>query len=214
MPIPVISYIFSEGIGRIPYLWTTLKLLPCLAVIYVLKIYSGGARNTSERVMHSKIVMITVPALSTSIIASTDTSQGGTSGIGAAVAKGLAQRGAQIILLTHHHPSDPFLVDYIEDLRTTTNNELIYAEQVDLASLHSIRQFATKWVDNAPPRRLDIIILCADTFKPRFGIEIITQDGLDGTWGINYLANFHLLSILSPALRAGVSETACCVCEA
>ena len=73
---------------------------------------------------------------------------------------------------------------------------------MDLASLHSIRLFATKWVDNAPPRRLDMIILCADTMTPRYGIKALTQDKLDTTWGINYLANFHLLSILSPALRA------------
>jgi len=30
----------------------------------------------------------------------------------------------------------------------------------------------------------------------------MTQDSLDSTWGVNYIANFHLLSILSPALRA------------
>lgn len=79
---------------------------------------------------------------------------------------------------------------------------MIYAEQVDLASLQSIRVFATKWVDNAPPRRLDMVILCADTLTPRFGIAPKTQDQLDPVWGINYLANFHLLSILSPAIRA------------
>lgn len=128
--------------------------------------------------------------------------QGGTSGIGAAVTHALAQRGAQIILLTHHAPSDAFLVDYIDDLRSSTNNELIYAEQVDLASLHSIRQFATKWIDNAPPRRLDMIILCANTLTPRWGTAQVTQEGLEANWGINYLANFHLLSILSPAIRA------------
>lgn len=93
-------------------------------------------------------------------------------------------------------------MDYIEDLRSLTDNELIYAEQVDLSSLQSIRLFATKWVDNAPPRRLDMVILCADTLVPKFGITAKTQDGLDPIWGINYLANFHLLSILSPALRA------------
>ena len=114
----------------------------------------------------------------------------------------LASRGAQIILLTHHAPSDPFLVEYIEDLRTVTKNNLIYAEQVDLSSLHSIRQFATKWVDNAPPRRLDLIMLCADTITPRYGRTIKTQDNIEPNWGINYLANFHLLSILSPAIRA------------
>ena len=93
-------------------------------------------------------------------------------------------------------------MDYIDDLRASTNNDLIYAEQVDLSSLQSIRVFATKWVDNAPPRRLDMIILCADTLIPRFGITSKTQDALDPVWGINYLANFHLLSILSPAIRA------------
>ena len=116
--------------------------------------------------------------------------------------RGLASRGAQIILLVRQPLVDPFLVDYIEDLRTQTGNELITAEHVDLESLHSIRQFATKWVDNAPPRRLDAIILCANTMTPPGGKATQTEDGLEATWGVNYVANFHLLSILSPAIRA------------
>lgn len=47
-----------------------------------------------------------------------------------------------------------------------------------------------------------MVILCADTLTPRFGITVKTQDHVEPNWGINYLANFHLLSILSPALRA------------
>jgi NAD(P)-dependent dehydrogenase (short-subunit alcohol dehydrogenase family) len=128
--------------------------------------------------------------------------QGGTSGIGAVVAKDLALRGAQIILLTHAPLTDPFLADYIIDLRTVTNNELITAEHVDLSSLHSIRLFATKWIDNAPPRRLDMIVLCANTQTPPGGVLTMTEDGMESSWGINYMANFHLLSILSPAIRA------------
>jgi NAD(P)-dependent dehydrogenase (short-subunit alcohol dehydrogenase family) len=128
--------------------------------------------------------------------------QGGTSGIGAAVVRDLASRGAQIILLTRHAANDAFLVDYIDDIRSSTNNELVYAEQVDLSSLHSIRLFATKWVDNAPPRRLDMLVLCAAVMTPKWGTRQLTADGLEEEWGINYLANFHLLSILSPAIRA------------
>ena len=109
------------------------------AVLYLVKIYSGGAANKAERDMHGKVFIIT----------------GGTSGIGAATAKDLAQRGAQLVLLSHMAPSDPFLADYIGELRQSTNNELIYAEQVDLTSLYEVRKFATKWIDNAPPRRLD-----------------------------------------------------------
>ncbi|OKL61313.1 hypothetical protein UA08_03553 [Talaromyces atroroseus] len=187
MPIPIISHVLSEGLSAVPHVYTVFKWTAVAAIVALLKYYFGGARNTSERLMHSKVVMIT----------------GGTSGIGASIVHDLASRGAQIILLTQHAPSDLFLVDYIEDVRQSTNNELIYAEQVDLTSLHSIRKFATKWVDNAPPRRLDMIILCANTLKPsRSGKPRLTFDGLDEEWQVNYLANFHLLSILSPALRA------------
>ncbi|KAF2094839.1 NAD(P)-binding protein [Rhizodiscina lignyota] len=186
MPIPLINYVLSEGISGIPYFWTIIKTVPWLVALYLLKWYCGGAVNTSERNMHSKVVLMT----------------GGTSGIGASVARELATRGAQIVLLTQHPLTDPFLVEYIMDLRTTTNNELITAEEVDLTSLHSVRKFATKWVDNAPPRRLDMVILCANTQTPAWGKRGVTEDGIELDWGLNYVANFHLLSILSPALRA------------
>ncbi|KAF1930683.1 NAD(P)-binding protein [Didymella exigua CBS 183.55] len=186
MPIGILHQGFTEGLDSIPYGWSIIKVASVVGVLYLLKWFFNGASNTSERNMHSKVVMVT----------------GGTAGIGAEVVKGLATRGAQIILLVQQPLSDPFLVDYIEDLREQTGNELITAEHVDLTSLHSIRLFATKWVDNAPPRRLDTIILCANTMTPMGGKAAITEDGLESTWGLNYMANFHLLSILSPALRA------------
>ncbi|KAJ4990030.1 oxidoreductase C19A8.06 [Stagonosporopsis vannaccii] len=186
MPIGILYQGFTEGLDSIPYGWPIVKAASFLAVLYLLKLFFNGSINTSERNMHSKVVMVT----------------GGTAGIGAEVVKGLASRGAQIILLVQQPLSDPFLVDYIEDLREQTGNELITAEHVDLTSLHSIRVFATKWVDNAPPRRLDTIVLCANTMTPMGGKAAITEDGLESTWGLNYMANFHLLSILSPALRA------------
>ncbi|KAL2852131.1 hypothetical protein BJX68DRAFT_59492 [Aspergillus pseudodeflectus] len=185
MPIPLITKGITEGLSSIPHIYTVLKFAPWLLLIVALKYYFGGARNESERLMHSKVVMVT----------------GGTSGIGASVVHELATRGAQIILLTQHSQSDIFLVEYIEDLRKSTNNQLIYAEQVDLSSLHSIRTFATKWIDNVPPRRLDMLILCGNTASPSPAKRKITVDGIDEEWQVNYLANFHLLSILSPALR-------------
>lgn len=136
--------------------------------------------------MHGRVVLIT----------------GGTSGIGAAVVRDLAMRGAQIILLTHLPPSNPFLADFIGEMRQETNNHMIYAEHVDLASLHSVRQFATKWIDNAPPRRIDMIILCAATITPPGKKRVETEEGIEEMWMVNYLANFHLLGILSPAIRA------------
>jgi NAD(P)-dependent dehydrogenase (short-subunit alcohol dehydrogenase family) len=128
--------------------------------------------------------------------------QGGTSGVGEATVRDLATKGTQIVLLTQHALNDPFLVDFIEDMRQDTKNELITAEQVDLESLHSIRTFATKWIDNAPPRRLDMIILCGNTLTPSSKGLQSTSEGIELNWQVNYLANFHFLSIMSPALRA------------
>ncbi|KAF2152271.1 oxidoreductase [Myriangium duriaei CBS 260.36] len=186
MPVPLVNQVFHDGIRSVPLLVPALKALAVIVVIYYAKSYFQGAENRSERNMHGKVILVT----------------GGTSGIGAKVVKELATRGAQIVLLTQDPIGDPFLVEYIEDIRSETGNELITAEQVDLASLHSIRTFATKWIDNAPPRRLDMIILCANTLTPRGGKLESTDDGVEINWAVNYLANFHLLSILSPALRA------------
>ncbi|CAL3962717.1 unnamed protein product [Diplocarpon coronariae] len=185
MAIHIAATLFFKVIADLSFAWALLKVAIPVSILAVIKWYSIGAPNTSERQMHGKVVLLT----------------GGTSGIGAETALGLAKRGAQLVLLVHQSPTDIFLVDYIEDLREKSGNEMIYAEQVDLSSLYSIRKFATKWIDNAPPRRLDMIVLCAATLTPPGKPRIMTDEGLEETWMVNYLANFHLLSILSPAIR-------------
>lgn len=60
MPIPLIAQAVSEGLSSIPYAYPFLKTVACLAVVGLLKFYFGGARNRSERLMRSKVVMVTV----------------------------------------------------------------------------------------------------------------------------------------------------------
>ena len=188
MPLPFLFHVAQNGPPEFvqdhawPIIYTTLTV----ATLVLLKIYTSGRTNTAERPMHGRVVILT----------------GGTTGVGAMVADDLARRGAQLVLLTRVPPSDPFLAEYIQDLRDKHDNQLIYAEQVDLSSLQSIRKFATKWIDNAPPRRLDMVVLCAATLTPPGGKRAETDEGVEETWMVNYLANFHLLSILSPAIRA------------
>ncbi|KAK6596314.1 short chain dehydrogenase reductase family [Botrytis cinerea] len=186
MPVDFVANVIWGKVTWLPSLWTMAKVVPAVLVIVLVKLFSAGVKNSSERKMHGKVVLVT----------------GGTSGIGAAAVLDLASRGAQIVLLTRQSPTDMFLVDYIEDLRERSGNELIYAEQVDLSSLYSVRKFATKWINNAPPRRLDMIVLCAATLTPPGRPRVTTAEGIEETWMVNYLANFHLLSILSPAIRA------------
>ncbi|KAL0944633.1 oxidoreductase C19A8.06 [Colletotrichum truncatum] len=188
MLIDYLGYFFQVGppAWAINNWWLILKTVTTIVIITIIKLWTAGSSNSSERNMHGRVVMIT----------------GGTSGIGARAVFELGRRGAQVVLLTQTPVSDPFLVEYIGDVRAQTKNELIYAEQVDLSSLHSIRKFATKWIDNSPPRRLDMIILCAATITPPGKKRKLTVEGIEETWMVNYLANFHLLSILSPAIKA------------
>ncbi|KAH0439923.1 short chain dehydrogenase reductase family [Colletotrichum camelliae] len=189
MPIDYIGYVFAAGppAWAVENWWFILKTTTAVAALTLIKLWCSGASNPSERDMHGRVAILT----------------GGTSGIGASTAYELGRRGAQLVLLTHTPVSDPFLVEYVGDLRARTGNELIYAEHVDLASLHSIRKFATKWIDNSPPRRLDMIVLCAATVTPPGTAKPrMTAEGVEETWMVNYLANFHLLSILSPAIKA------------
>lgn len=188
MPVPTIFYLLENGFPQVVHdnVWSIFYAIAATAFLVVLKLYTSGRANPAERNLHGRVVMVT----------------GGTSGIGAEVTFELAARGAQLVLLTQVPSSDPFLVEFIEDIRDRTGNHLVYAEQVDLSNLYSIRKFATKWVDNAPPRRLDMIVLCASTVTPPGGKRTVTEDGIEEMWMVNYLANFHLLSILSPALKA------------
>ena len=187
MPIPFLtSLVFDGAPPWMPKPWTLIKYTSSIGALALTKWYASGATNTADKTLHGRVILMT----------------GGTSGIGTVTTYELAKRGAQIVLLTHQSPSDPFLVEFVEDMRERTENQFIYAEQVDLSSLHSIRLFATRWIDNQPPRRLDAIILCAATMTPPGSARTETLEGIESAWMVNYLANFHLLSILSPAIKA------------
>ena len=87
-------------------------------------------------------------------------------------------------------------------MRDRTGNMLIHMEEVDLESLYSVRKFATKWLDNSPPRRLDMIICCAGVASPPGQPRTATSiDGVETQLQVNYLSQVHLINLLSPALR-------------
>ena len=60
MPIPLIGDLIFKGIGSVPFAYPILKSLPWILALFLAKLWFGGASNKSERVMHSKVVMITV----------------------------------------------------------------------------------------------------------------------------------------------------------
>lgn len=190
MPVEFVAYAVQKTTWLTDFLsFRSAYTSSVLLITYFLWHFFQGTKNVHEIDMHGKVIIMT----------------GATSGIGAAVAEDLASKGAQLILLVRN-TADGWTQDHITELRDRTDNQLIYAEQCDLEDLHSVRKFATKWIDNTPPRRLDQVILCAGVSLPMYGSRRTTSDGVEVHFGVNYLANFLLLNILSPALRAQPSE--------
>lgn len=60
MPLPLIAQVVHDGISSVPFAMPILKTIPWIAAIVLLKIYFEGARTKAERLMHSKVVMVTV----------------------------------------------------------------------------------------------------------------------------------------------------------
>jgi hypothetical protein len=60
MPIPIIAQGLRDGISSIPHAWTILRIAPWVLALAALKYYFEGARNGSERMMRSKVIMVTV----------------------------------------------------------------------------------------------------------------------------------------------------------
>lgn len=184
MPIDIVSTAVFDGPQAIPG-WRYISTFgPALAVAAATKYYFAGASNEFKRELHGKVYIIT----------------GGTSGLGAALAHELALKGAQLILLSRS-TDDAWTVEFIEDLRDKTNNFMIYAEHCDLSLLHLVRLFATKWLDNQPPRRLDGVICCAADCVPRGRSRQYSVDGVENQLAVNYLAHYHLLTLLKPSLQ-------------
>jgi len=60
MVVPLLAEGVGRGITNIPHLASIVKSVLFVALIYLLKTYFGGAKCTSERDMHGKVVLITV----------------------------------------------------------------------------------------------------------------------------------------------------------
>ena len=60
MPIPLLGDIIFKGFDSIPYGYTIVRTTAWLLLLAGLKYFFGGARNRAERLMHSKVVLITV----------------------------------------------------------------------------------------------------------------------------------------------------------
>jgi retinol dehydrogenase 14 len=119
---------------------------------------------------------------------------GGNSGIGLETALGLARAGHRVVLAVRNPTKGQRAVD---DLRARSGRDDIEQQPLDLASLASIRSFATDWA--ATGNAIDVLVNNAGvTMSTRH----TTADGFEMTFGVNHLGHFLLTALLLDSIRA------------
>ncbi len=132
-------------------------LLTASVCIYISKrFYFSGGRCKSRARLDGKTVIIT----------------GANTGIGYETAIDLAKRGARIILACRDVKK---AVKAAEEIRLKSGNGNVITEYLDLASLESVKKFATKM--NEQEERLDILInnagiMSCPYWKTSDGLEV------------------------------------------
>jgi NAD(P)-dependent dehydrogenase (short-subunit alcohol dehydrogenase family) len=117
---------------------------------------------------------------------------GANSGIGFATAAALASRGARVILAVRDVDKGDRAAENIAGS--------VEVRELDLASLASIRRFATVWTDP-----IDLLINNAGISVPRLGR---TVDGFELQFGTNHLGPFALTNLLLPHITGRVVTVA------
>ena len=121
---------------------------------------------------------------------------GANSGIGLVEARELARHGADVVLAVRRPDSGE---EAAERIRRTGAPGRVTVEELDLASLESVRSLADRFGDRVGGR-LDLLVNNAGVMTPPRYRE--TPDGFELQFGTNHLGHFALTGCLLPALLA------------
>jgi NAD(P)-dependent dehydrogenase (short-subunit alcohol dehydrogenase family) len=127
---------------------------------------------------------------------------GATDGLGRALARDLAGRGAQVLV----HGRDPErLAATVDEIRAATGVE-VASYRADLAELAQVRELADRVASDHP--RLDVLVnnagIGADV--PGGGARQESAEGHELRFAVNYLAGHLLTRRLLPSLQAAGTE--------
>jgi len=122
---------------------------------------------------------------------------GANSGLGFAVAKKIAEKGAEAILVCRNQEKGEKAV---KDIKEIVPDATATSMICDLSSMKSTRTFIREFQDQY--ERLDILFNNAAIMKQK---RTITDDGFEMMFQVNYLAPFMLMNALLSTLRKGSS---------
>jgi NAD(P)-dependent dehydrogenase (short-subunit alcohol dehydrogenase family) len=119
---------------------------------------------------------------------------GATSGIGEAIALGLARRGARVLIVGRNRERGEAALARLRERSGSQALELLLA---DLGSQREVRRVAAEVLERCPALRLLVNNAGVINLRRR-----TTVDGLEETFAVNHLAYFLLTVLLLDRLRA------------
>ena len=136
-----------------------------------------GTTNNESEIMKGKICIIT----------------GANSGIGKATTLGLAHLGASLVLVCRDQTRAE---KAIAEIKEKTGNESIDLIIADLSSQKGIHDLVSEF-----KRRYDKLHVLINNAGVNLSKRVLTEDGIETTFAVNYLAYFMLCNLLLDTLK-------------
>ena len=130
---------------------------------------------------------------------------GANSGVGFETARGLARRGARVVLACRDRTRGAEAQRRLEDELPGAGTELM---ALDLASLASVHGFAARFRDGHD--RLDLLLNNAGLILVAYGVS---EDGFERQFAVNHLGHFALTGLLMELLVATRGSRVVTVCS-
>ena len=118
---------------------------------------------------------------------------GGTNGIGKETAVGLAQKGYQIIIIGR----DPERTEAaVKEIKIRSDNQRVSYFNADFSQLSDVRKLADDFL-----RRYETLNVLINTAGFISRKRILTKEGFESQWAVNYLSPFLLTHLLLDRLK-------------
>ncbi len=119
---------------------------------------------------------------------------GGTDGVGKAIARELAARGADVLIVGSNAEKGARVE---RELRASAGHHHVRFLRADLSLMRDTDRLADEFIARVP--KLHRLVLCAGVVRGR---RLVTMEGVESNFAINYLSRFVLTEGLLPLLRA------------
>lgn len=134
-----------------------------------------------------------IPAEDKNLTGKTIVFTGGTDGLGRVAVDMLYKMGAHIVILGRNQERGNAV---LKELKLTNGKGSASFQECDLSAMDSVKDCANRILNEY--KKIDILVNCAGVNMPE---KVITKDGFELHWAVNYFAPYLLVNLLLEPLK-------------